>query len=176
MKARPRFGILFNPLRKKILSDPYYRFQSAEEIAIAAELGIKINVSHAGVDDWLRLPGISIHQARALVELVGSGVEILSIEDLAAALSVPVSRLRAIEPILEFAYYNPESLLSPPKIDPNTATIDRLTSIAFITLELAEKILREREEGGAFKNLIDFQRRLSLDSSEISQLMHFLQF
>ncbi|MEL7421226.1 MAG: ComEA family DNA-binding protein, partial [Cyanobacteria bacterium J06555_3] len=46
----PQIGI-----RNKIANDPYYRFQSMKEIAIAAELGIKIDVNLATVDDWLRL-------------------------------------------------------------------------------------------------------------------------
>ncbi|MCE2664314.1 MAG: ComEA family DNA-binding protein, partial [Microcystis sp. 53602_E8] len=49
-------GRTFNPLKAKISNDPYYRFRSLDEIAMAAQLGIKINVSQAGVDDWLRLP------------------------------------------------------------------------------------------------------------------------
>ena len=49
-------------LRSRILENPYYRFQSPFEIAVAADLGVRIDVNQAGVDDWLRLPGISIHQ------------------------------------------------------------------------------------------------------------------
>jgi DNA uptake protein ComE-like DNA-binding protein len=169
-------GSTFNPLRNKILNDPYYRFRSLDEIAMAAQLGIKINVSQAGVDDWLRLPGISIHQARMLVELVGMGVELLAIEDLAAALSVPVARLKAIEPILEFAYYSPESLLAPPKINPNTASLEQLKTLPLVSDNLAVAIIQKRQEQGLFKNIVDFQRRLSLDAQYISQLMHFLQF
>ncbi|MBN3922070.1 MAG: ComEA family DNA-binding protein, partial [Nostoc sp. NMS4] len=56
-------------LRAKLLNDPYYRLQSGEEIQIAAQLGIRIDANQATVDDWLRLPGLSIHQARSLVEL-----------------------------------------------------------------------------------------------------------
>jgi DNA uptake protein ComE-like DNA-binding protein len=176
MKRQNWLGKAFNPLRSKILKDPYYRFQSLDEIAIAVELGIRISVSQASIDDWLRLPGISIHQARMLVQLVGMGVELLSIEDLAAALSVPVLRLQAIEPILEFAYYCPESLLSPPKINPNTASIEQLGSIALLTPTQVEKIIAERQERGLFRDIVDFKGRLSLDSPTISQLMHFLQF
>jgi DNA uptake protein ComE-like DNA-binding protein len=169
-------GRTFNPLRNKILNDPYYRFRSLEEIALAAQLGIRINVSQAGIDDWLRLPGISIHQARMLVELLGMGVELLSIEDLAAALSVSVSRLKAWEPILEFTYYSPESLLAPARINPNTASISQLKTLPLVSEILAEKIIQERQTCGLFKNLVDFKQRLALDSQELSQLMHFLQF
>jgi hypothetical protein len=49
-------------IRTRIQSDPYYRLQSPAEIAIAATLGMRIDVNQASVDDWLRLPGISIHQ------------------------------------------------------------------------------------------------------------------
>ena len=81
----------WHPIRARLQNDPYYRLQSAEEIAIAAELGIRIDVNQASVDDWLRLPGISIHQARSLAgdvagELAGElwgGAE----EDKAAVLS-----------------------------------------------------------------------------------------
>ncbi|MGB7440454.1 MAG: ComEA family DNA-binding protein, partial [Coleofasciculaceae cyanobacterium] len=47
-------------IRVRLENDPYYRLQSVQEIAVAAALGIKIDVNRAGVDDWLRLPGISI--------------------------------------------------------------------------------------------------------------------
>jgi len=157
-------GRTFNPLKAKISNDPYYRFRSLDEIAMAAQLGIKINVSQAGVDDWLRLP------------LSGMGVELLCLEDLAAALSVPVARLKAWEPILEFAYYSRESHLAPPKINPNTASIEQLTTLPLISDNLAAAIIKNREEQGLFKNIVDFKGRLSLDAQEISQLMHFFQF
>ncbi|MDF5727512.1 MAG: ComEA family DNA-binding protein, partial [Rhizonema sp. PD38] len=80
-------------LRSQLLNDPYYRLQSGEEIAIAAELGIRIDANHATVDDWLRLPGLSIHQARSLVELSHAELKFYCIEDIAAALSMPAFRL-----------------------------------------------------------------------------------
>jgi len=80
-------------LRTKLLNDPYYRLQSGEEIQIAAKLGIRIDANQATVDDWLRLPGLSIHQARSLVELSRSGVKFYCIEDIAAALAIPAPRL-----------------------------------------------------------------------------------
>ncbi|PSF39341.1 DNA uptake protein [Aphanothece hegewaldii CCALA 016] len=163
-------------LQQKIINDPYYRFQSFEEIAIAAALGIKINVNQANVDDWLRLPGISIHQARMLVQLISSGVELLSIEDLAAALSLSIQRLKPLEPILEFSYYHPDSFLTPVRLNPNTATIEQLLEIPLITPQFAEKIIIQRQEYGKYQNLVDFKQRLELDGQMMSQLMHYLQF
>jgi DNA uptake protein ComE-like DNA-binding protein len=36
--------------------------------------------------------------------------------------------------------------------------------------------VQNREENGNYRNLVDFQRRLALNSQLISQLMHYLQF
>lgn len=163
-------------IRNKIANDPYYRFQSLREVAIAAELGIKIDVNQATVDDWLRLPGFSIHQARSLVELVKMGVQLVCLEDVAAAISVSSQRLRPFEPILTFAYYDRLSLLSPEKINPNTASIDEIATIPGLNIDLAQIFLKNRQENGKYRNIIDLQRRLNLDSELTSQLMHYLQF
>ena len=163
-------------IRTRLQSDPYYRLQSAQEIAVAVELGIKIDVNQASVDDWLRLPGISIHQARSLVELTRMGVQFCCIEDIAAALSVPVQRIKPLQSILSFCYYDPDSDLTPQPINPNTASVEQLTKIPGIDLFLARAIIQNRTEGGNYRNLADFQRRLSLSAQLISDLMYYLKF
>jgi DNA uptake protein ComE-like DNA-binding protein len=107
-------------IRKKIAKDPYYRLQSLSEIAIAAELGIRIDVNLATVDDWLRLPGFSIRQARSLVELVKMGVQLVCLEDIAVAIGVSPQHLQPYEPVLAFAYYDRLSPLSPVKTNRRT--------------------------------------------------------
>ncbi|PSB09868.1 DNA uptake protein [Pleurocapsa sp. CCALA 161] len=163
-------------IKKKIANDPYYRFQSLTEIAIAAELGIKIDVNLATVDDWLRLPGVSIHQARSLVELVRMGVELVCLEDIAAAINVSVQHLQSYEPILAFAYYDRLSLLSPVKININSASIQELAAITSIGCDLAQKIVSQRQQEGKYRNLVDLSSRLNLDSDLISQIMHYVSF
>ena len=163
-------------IRHKIKNDPYYRFQSLEEIAIAVELGIRIDVNQATVDDWLRLPGFSIHQGRSLVELVTMGIQLFCIEDVAAAISVPVHRLQPYEQILTFAYYGRFSPLSPEKINLNRASSEEITTIPGINTDIAAKIIANRQAEGKYRNLIDLQRRLNLNRELISQLMHYLQF
>jgi DNA uptake protein ComE-like DNA-binding protein len=161
-------------LRSRIIEDPYYRFKSAFEIAVAADLGVTIDVNQANVDDWLRLPGISIHQARQLVALSQSGVAFHSISDLAAALSMPIQRLQWLAPVLSFQYYEPTLALPCVKLD--RATVDELIQIPQISPELAAEIISQREQGGNFKNLVDFQQRLGLSGESIGELMHYLQF
>ncbi len=178
-------------LRAKLLNDPYYRLQSGEEIQIAAKLGIRIDANQATVDDWLRLPGLSIHQARSLVELSRSGVKFYCIEDIAAALAIPVPRLEPLKPLLNFIYYDHESLENllnfiyydheslenpPHLINPNTATVEKLAQIPFIDLSLAQTVVQNRQSAGPYRNLADFQRRLELTGDAIAQMMYYLRF
>ncbi|MBD2626771.1 helix-hairpin-helix domain-containing protein [Trichormus variabilis] len=164
-------------LRAKLLNDPYYRLQSGEEIQMAAQLGMRIDANQATVDDWLRLPGLSIHQGRSLVELSRSGVKFYCIEDIAAALSVPVQRLEPLKPLLNFSYYDDESLDKPTYLlNPNTATLESLAKIPFIDLPLAQAVLQNRVTAGPYRNLVDFQQRLELSGEAIAQLMYYLRF
>ncbi|QIR39796.1 ComEA family DNA-binding protein [Tolypothrix sp. PCC 7910] len=171
----------FNPrlqkLRTQLLNDPYYRLQSGEEIQLAIQLGIHIDANQATVDDWLRLPGFSIHQARSLVELSRSGVKFYCIEDIAAALAIPVQRLQPIKPLLNFAYYDEESLECPvPLLNPNLATVEHLAKIPFIDISLAQAVVQNRLASGPYRSLVDFQQRLALPADAIAQLMYYLRF
>lgn len=171
-----RFNPNWQAIRAKLERDPYYRLQSAQEIEVAASLGMKIDVNQATVDDWLRLPGISIHQARLLVELASSGLQFCCLEDIAAALSIPAGRLKPLQPILSFCYYDGESLSTPVAINPNTASLEQLTTIPGVDLFLARAIAQNRIDLGKYRNLADFQRRLDLSAQIISELMYYLRF
>ena len=163
-------------LRWRLLNDPYYRMQSLAEVAIAAELGLRLDVNQATVDDWLKLPGLSIRQARLLVELSQSGISFYCIEDLAAALSVPASQLRPLEPVLRFCYYDAEGLDTQPLLNHNYASAQQLRRVPGIDGFLADTIVRQRTARGPFRNLADFQQRLDLPSPQTAQLMHYLCF
>lgn len=164
-------------LRTKLLNDPYYRLQSGEEIQMAAKLGIRIDANQATIDDWLRLPGLSIHQARSLVELSRSGVKFYCIEDVAAALGISAQRLEPLNPLLNFSYYDHESLVnSTHLVNPNTATVEKLVQVPFIDLSLAQAVVENRLVVGPYRNLADFQRRMELSGDAIAQLMYFLRF
>ncbi|MBW4672354.1 MAG: ComEA family DNA-binding protein [Cyanomargarita calcarea GSE-NOS-MK-12-04C] len=164
-------------LRANLLSNPYHRLQSGEEIAIAVELGIRIDANQAVVDDWLRLPGLSIHQAQSLVEISRTGVKYYCIEDIAAALNMSVQRLKPLERIIDFSYYDEEALSNPTQlINPNQATLEALMRVPFIDSSLAEAVVQNRASEGYFRSLVDFQQRLSLTPDAIAQLMYYLRF
>ncbi|MBE9116614.1 ComEA family DNA-binding protein [Lusitaniella coriacea LEGE 07157] len=163
-------------IRNRLLSNPYYRLRSRDEIEIALELGLTIDVNRASVDDWLRLPGISIHQARSLVDLAGMGVQLLCPEDLAAALSIPIGRLHPFVPLLDFCYYDPDSLALPQRLNPNTATVEQLGQIPILPPPLARHLVENRLQYGAYRNLADLQQRLALNNHLTEQLMNYLRW
>ncbi|HEY9909569.1 MAG TPA: ComEA family DNA-binding protein [Thermosynechococcaceae cyanobacterium] len=162
-------------VRSQILSDPYYRLQSLEEVAIAVSLGVKIDVNRASVDDWLRLPGLSIHQARLLAQLSQAGVPFHCLEDVAAAIGSPVQRLKPLEPILSFCYYDPESVQTVQTYNPNTATVEMLVQIPVVDLHLARAIVQQRSSL-PYRNLAHLQSRLALPPQVTAELLHYLKF
>ncbi len=158
--------------RQKMVNDPYYRFGSLAELPIAAELGIRIDVNSATIDDWLRLPGLSIHQARALVGLQQAGLELYSIEDLAAALGMPVQRIQTWSLVLSFQYRE----LQPVLCNPSIAGLPELMQIPGMDVKLIELVMIDRQNNGAYRDLGDFQRRLNINGAFLGKLMHYLKF
>jgi DNA uptake protein ComE-like DNA-binding protein len=145
-------------------------------VQLAAKLGVCIDVNQAGIDDWLRLPGLSIHQARTLVQLTQSGVQFYAIEDLAATLGMPIQRLQPLAPILLFCFYDPESAYEPQRINPNTASVEQLQHIPQVTASIARAMIRDRISTGPYQNLADLQQRLELPSSVVQDLLPYLRF
>jgi DNA uptake protein ComE-like DNA-binding protein len=160
--------------RQKMANDPYYRFESLAELPIAAELGIRIDVNSATIDDWLRLPGLSIHQARALVGLQQAGLELYSIEDLAAALGMPVQRIQTWSLVLSFQYRVPE--LQPVLCNPSVASLTELMQIPGMDLGLVELLVIDRQNNGPYRDLGNFQSRLGISGAVLGKLMHYLKF
>jgi DNA uptake protein ComE-like DNA-binding protein len=151
-------------------SDPYYRFQNFAEVLQASQLGVRIDVNRAGVDDWLRLPGISIHQAKSLVQLSQSGMQFYAIEDVAAALGLSSQRLQPLAVILEFCYY--DATLRRGGLNANAVTVEELLTIPGLAPALAHQLVRERVSAGPYQNL----GQLNLSGEVLEQLLHYLRF
>lgn len=175
LKGLDRLESRLNPLRAKLQQDPYYRFQSATEVQLAVQLGIQIDVNQATADDWLRLPGLSIHQARTLAQLTRSGVSLTCLADIAAALGLSEQRLQPLAPILQFCYYDPESAIQPVRVNANQASLEQLTRVPAIDLHLARIIVQQRQYR-PFRNLADLQQRLQLPPQLTTALLHYLNF
>lgn len=168
-------GKMQHPLRQRLQQEPYYRFQSFEEMQIAASWGIHIDANIASVDDWLRLPGISIHQARSLTQLTEKGMAFTCIEDIAAALNLPTGQVQPWQVMLQFCYYDREIALEPADIDANKATAEELATVPTIDTFLGRAIVHYRKNGD-YKNLADLQDRLRLTTAKTAELLHYLKF
>lgn len=163
-----------SPLGQRLAQDPTYRFTSLGEVAQAAELGFRLDVNRARVDDWLRLPGISIRQAQVLVHLRQSGVSFHDLEDVAAALGVSLATLQPLAPVLSFYYYDDFNPLAIRPVAVNQATQADLAQIPALPPDLAQAIWHERQQRGPFRSTADLQRRLNLPAETIATLMHYL--
>ncbi len=103
-------------------------------------------------------------------------MQLLCLEDVAAAMSVPIHRLYPLEPILHFEYRDRRGCLSPQKVNPNTPSLAEIAQIPLVEKALAKKIVIDQQQNGDYRNLDDFQRRLGINSKLTSQLMYYLQF
>lgn len=164
-----------HPLRQKLQQEPFYRFQSFEEMQLAASWGIRIEANTASVDNWLRLPGLSIHQARTLTTLTERGVAFTCIEDVAAALTVPMQQIQPWQAMLQFCYYDREAALEPTRTNANTATAEELATVPSIDIFLGRAIVHYRK-AGPYRDLADLQDRLRLTTAVTAELLHYLIF
>ncbi|MEM7066494.1 MAG: ComEA family DNA-binding protein [Cyanobacteria bacterium P01_B01_bin.77] len=165
-----------NPLRKTLTEDNYYRFRSADEVQLGVKLGVRIDANRATIDDWLKLPGISIHQARALVELSRSGTPLTCWEDVAAITGVGLDRLQAFGEVVQFYYYDPESAVTPRQLNVNRASVEELVMILAVDQSLAERLVYYRQRWGPYRDWLDLKRRLQLSPDVLTTLLHYLRF
>ena len=133
-----------------------------------------IDANRATVDDWLRLPGLSIGQARSLVDLARSGLTFYCLDDVAAALGLTADRLQPLAPVLCFAYYDPNGN-QPPLLSLNTATLAAIAALPGMDHDLAQDILSDRDRRGPYRSLADLQRRLGLASDRLATLMYYIR-
>jgi len=164
-----------HPLRRRLQKEPYYRFKSVQELQLAASWGIRIDANTASIDEWLRLPSLSIHQARRLTRLTSSRIFFNGIEDVAAALDITRQQAQAWDVILLFCYYDAAQSLEPLAIDVNAATLAELMSVPTIDSSLANEIIASRRTS-QYQDLSDLQQRLQLNPRAAAELLHYLSF
>ena len=78
--------------------------------------------------------------------------------------------------MLNFNYYDHNSLDKPQQVNPNTASVESLPKFPFIDLSLAQTVVENRLAAGPYRSLADFQQRLELSGDAIAQLMYYLRF
>ncbi|MBE9107949.1 ComEA family DNA-binding protein [Nodosilinea sp. LEGE 07298] len=163
-----------DPLASRLSQDPNYRLRSYQEVEQAAQLGFNIDVNRATVDDWLRLPGLSIRQAQGLVRLRQAGVQFHCLEDVAAALGVASTQLAPLVSVLTFCYYDDYSGALP-CLSLNQATAAQLCAVPGMPPGLAQAAVQERSRHGPYQDLADLQRRLGLAPDLVQALIYYLR-
>ncbi len=158
----------------EIQQNPYCRLCTLDDVAIAVELGLFIDANRAGVDDWLRLPHLSIHQARQLVALRQAGVVFYCLEDVSSGLGVSTAVLQQFSMLIQFRYYSVDET-SIGGLNPNYAPLTALAELPGVSEEVARSIVMTRE-AAPFRDLVDLQRRLGLPRDVVNQLLHYLRF
>ncbi len=161
--------------RVLLIQDPQQRLQSDQDMQVAKDLGMGIDINRCSVDDLLRLPGVSIIEARRIVEVRRSGGPFLSAEELHTRADLSSTKVRRLEPLLQFCYYEP-TLSLPEILDVNEATAGQLETLEGIDSSLAVRIVQERTAQGDYQNLADLRDRLSLNARVIAKLMNRLTF
>jgi DNA uptake protein ComE-like DNA-binding protein len=78
--------------------------------------------------------------------------------------------------VLQFCYYDPESVCTVNQVNPNTASVEQLMAVPVIDAALAEAVVRDRRAAGPYRDLADLQKRLMLPGNLTSELLHYLQF
>ncbi|MEO0771240.1 MAG: helix-hairpin-helix domain-containing protein, partial [Cyanobacteria bacterium J06649_4] len=165
----------FEQKRRQLLGEKKEE-QKLEKVKVSqSDDSNSIDANTASVDEWLKLPGLSIHQAQALVALTQRGVQFNCIEDVAAALTLSAQQVEPWQAMLTFCYYEPDSTLEPTAINANTATAEELATVPNIDLFLGRAIVHYRKDG-PYRSLADLQDRLRLTMAVTAELLHYLRF
>lgn len=98
------------------------------------------------------------------------------VEDIAAALGLPVQRLQQLAPVLQFCYYDRDSLDAIEPVNLNTASLGQIIQRTNLDPALAEKIVRNRQQQGSYQSWLDLQQRLQLSGQVLAELLHYSRF
>lgn len=161
--------------RLNLLHNPQQRLTSEQQMLTARELGMSIDINRCSVDDLLRLPGVTLLEARRIVEIRRSGGPYFSADELQERTDVSWEKIRRLQSMLQFRYYEQKSSLLI-LLDINSATATQISELEGIEPSLASRIVQERDLGGDFSNISDLRDRLNLPARIIARLMNRINF
>lgn len=103
-----------------------------------------LDINRAGLEDWLRLPGIGEKRARQIVNFRESLGGFLTVEQLAEMYGLPDSVFQQIRPMLVLELRNIR------QININAASVEDLDHHPYISFKQASLIVNYRSQHGAF--------------------------
>lgn len=161
--------------RLAFIANPRRRLTSDTDLRLAQELGMGIDINRASIDDLLRLPGMSIIEARRIVEARSSSGPYLSADELVERAEISANKVRNLEALLQFCYYETTPALTT-HCDINDASASELAQIEGISAALADRIVLEREAHGEYASLSELRDRLALPARTVARLVNRLNF
>ena len=160
----------------RLRQNPGLAPRSAQEAALMADLGWRLDVNRATAADWLRLPHCTPHQVDLLLRLRSGGVQLSGPEDLQRLLEIDDDVLLCWLPLLVFRWYASEEPSRSDRLDLNHAPMDVLQrQFSAWPLERLECLVRERRRW-PFQDLADLQERLVLPPTVVEELIGKVSF
>jgi len=164
-----------------------WKLLSPPEAIAASTISLDLNAADAGT--LRQLPGVGPHLAARIVDHRDKHGPFQRIDDLRAVHGIGPATVERLRHMVMVSYNGAESggdsrpmqpLRSGPKttpgepIDLNTATREQLMTLPGIGPTLAERILADREENGAFATVNDLTRIRGIKGKTLEKLLPFL--
>ncbi len=146
----------------------YYRLVANPTYKTPTTLGVDLN--QATKDQLVYQLNLPITQANKILELRKSGVVFTSIEELAGYTGIALTRLRAVEPIMIFAYHEFGNAYEKwQRI--NTLNAAEISQAFQLPPELSQRLVQERDQNGLFHSLVELRQRSALPYDQLGKLL-----
>ena len=156
-----RLAVERDLLALRLVQNPSHPLRSAEEVALAASLGWRLDVNRAQAADWRRLPGCTPAMVERLLRHQAAGLQLSGCEDLQHLLEIPASQVACWAPLLSFQWYGTPPPPPISRIPVNQASAATLATGLGLSEARCRRLLRERKQQ-PFLDLADLQHRLQL--------------
>ncbi|MEO6759387.1 MAG: helix-hairpin-helix domain-containing protein [Saprospiraceae bacterium] len=128
-----------------------------------------LDINRAGMEDWLRLPGIGEKRARQIVKFRESLGGFQTVEQLAEMYGLPDSVFQSIHPLLNLESRNIR------QINMNTASVDDLDRHPYISFKQATLIVNYRNQHGPFASAQEVTRIMAFtDKKWLDKVLPYL--
>jgi DNA uptake protein ComE-like DNA-binding protein len=152
------------------LMQPGTAIQSTQEIAVAQEIGIQVDINQASQHELVYRLNLPITQANRILELRKAGVMFTCLEELASYTGIPLAKLTALGSLIRFNYYETaEGFERWMRI--NLLTAEQISREFTLPSTLSAQLVAERDQHGAFTSLVDLRQRLALPYDQLTHLL-----
>jgi len=144
------------------LAQPQAAIQTIQQARLAQQVGVRVDINRATQDEMVYRLNLSILLVNRILEFRRAGVMFTSMEELASQAGIPLAKLKIVEPILCFAYYEPITTSSERWTQVNALSAEQISREFKIDLELSHKLVAERDLHGSFTSLVQLRSRVGI--------------